>query len=300
MLVALGSGAVGAAMLYLFAHAFFKALLFLGCGSVIHATEKQEVDKLGGLGTRCRSRRRRSSSARWRWPVSSRCRASGRRTRSSSASTWHFNERRAHLVLITLPITALYMMRVFMLTFLGKPKDEHVHEHAHESPPSMTLPLILLAVLAVVSGFVVFEGVGEALGFDSGLLGFVYNLADEPEEFHFDWRIAILSVVLVGAGLAGGRWIWGGDGEPAAARARSRRSYRLFRNRFYIDELYQWVINNVVLGRDASSPCSTATSSTTPASTAPARRPVRGLARQVSSRPASCRTTRWRSSSASS
>ena len=49
MFVALGSGAVGAAMLYLFAHAFFKALLFLGCGSVIHATEQQEVDKLGGL-----------------------------------------------------------------------------------------------------------------------------------------------------------------------------------------------------------------------------------------------------------
>ena len=49
MFVALGSGAVGAAMLYLFVHAFFKALLFLGCGSVIHATEEQEVDELGGL-----------------------------------------------------------------------------------------------------------------------------------------------------------------------------------------------------------------------------------------------------------
>ena len=74
------------------------------------------------------------------------------------------------------------MFRLLFLVFHGESRaDEHVRAHIHESPPVMTVPLIILAVLAVIGGFVVFEGVGKALGFDSGWLGFVY--AHEPEEF---------------------------------------------------------------------------------------------------------------------
>ena len=86
MFVALGSGAVGAAMLYLFAHAFFKALLFLGAGSVIHATEEQEVDKLGGLWDKLPITAPAfiigALAMAGLFPLP----ASGRRTRSSSAS----------------------------------------------------------------------------------------------------------------------------------------------------------------------------------------------------------------------
>jgi NADH-quinone oxidoreductase subunit L len=112
----------------------------------------------------------------------------------------------------------------------------------------MTVPLIILAVLAVISGFVVFEEVGEALGFHSGWLGFVYNHAEGPHEFEVVWWIAITSVVTVVAGIVAGIWFWGGDAEPARrAGAFSPFTYRLFLNRFYIDEVYQFVIDKVIL-----------------------------------------------------
>ena len=151
-------------------------------------------------------------------------------------------------VIASLPITALYMTRVVMLTFFGEPKDQHVHDHAHESAPAMTVPLVILAVLAVVSGFVVFEGVGKALGFHSGFLGFVYNLGEGPEEFKVNWALSAASVIGVAAGILAGVRIWGGAAELATrAGAFSPFFYRLFLNRFYIDEVYQLVIDKVVL-----------------------------------------------------
>jgi NADH-quinone oxidoreductase subunit L len=249
MMVALGSGAVGAAMLYLFVHAFFKALLFLSAGSVIHATEEQEVDKLGGLWDKL--------------PITAPVFVIGALAMAGLvpfSGFWAKDEiivgmRNGHLgwfplalVLISLPITALYMTRVVLLTFFGEPKDHHVHEHAHESAPSMTAPLVLLAVLAFAGGFVVFEGVGKALGFHSGWLGFVYNLAEGPEKYHVNWGLAISSVVLVAAGLAGGVWIWGGDAERSKrAGAASPFLYQLFLHRFYVDEAYQFAIDKIVL-----------------------------------------------------
>ena len=248
MFVALGGGAGGAAMLYLFTHAFFKALLFLSCGSVIHATEEQEVDKLGGLWAKL--------------PITAPAFLVGMLAMAGLvplSGFWAKDEilvglRHADntgalvIVLITLPITAMYMARLFILTFLGEPKDHHVQEHAHESAPAMTGPLALLAVLAVISGFVVFEGVGDAIGFHSGFLGFVYNLAEGPEEFSVNWGLSVLSVVLVGAGLGAGWFFWAGEAKPAkVAGDFSPFGYRMLLNRFYIDELYQFVIDKIVL-----------------------------------------------------
>jgi NADH-quinone oxidoreductase subunit L len=248
MFVALGAGAVGAAMLYLFTHAFFKALLFLACGSVIHATEEQEVDKLGGLWNKL--------------PITAPAFLVGMLAMAGLipfSGFWakdeilvgldHADKTGAfYLVLVTLPITAMYMMRLFLLTFTGKPKDKHVYEHAHESAPTMTVPLIILAVLAVVSGFVVFEGVGEALGFESGFLGFVFNLTEGAEEYAVDWAITITSIVLVVIGLGLGWYFWAGEARPAkVAGDFSPFGYRLLLNKFYIDEAYQIVIDRVVL-----------------------------------------------------
>jgi NADH-quinone oxidoreductase subunit L len=248
MFVALGAGAVGAAMLYLFAHAFFKALLFLSCGSVIHATEEQEVDKLGGLWSKLQ--------------ITAPAFLIGMLSMAGLipfSGFWakdeilvgldHAHKDAAYvLVLITLPITAMYMARVFILTFLGKPKDEHVYEHAHESAPTMTIPLIILAVLATFGGFVVFDEIGEALGFHTGFMGFVYNLHEGPEEFHVDWVITITSIVLVVVGLALGWYFWSGEAKPAKKAAEfSPFGYRLLLNRFYFDEAYQFVIDKIVL-----------------------------------------------------
>jgi NADH-quinone oxidoreductase subunit L len=215
---------------------------------VIHATEEQEVDKLGGL---------------WgKLPITAPAFLIGMLAMAGLvplSGFWAKDEilvglDHAHetgalvIVFITLPITAMYMARVFILTFMGTPKDHHVHEHAHESAPSMTGPLVLLAVLAIVSGFVLFEGVGKAMGFHSGWLGFVYNLAEGPEKFHVDWFLSITSVVLVGIGLGLGWLFWGGEAKPAkVAGDFTPFGYRLLLNRFYIDELYQIIIDKVVL-----------------------------------------------------
>ncbi|MBF6599804.1 MAG: NADH-quinone oxidoreductase subunit L [Dehalococcoidia bacterium] len=249
MFVALGSGAVGAAMLYLLTHAFFKALLFLGCGSVIHATEEQEVDKLGGL---------------WgKLPITAPMFVVGALAMAGLvpfSGYWakdeilvglyngNLNSIALIVTMISLPITAIYMARLVMLTFFGTVKDAHVHGHAHESEPAMSWPLLLLGALAVVSGFVVFEGVGKALGFHSGFLGFIFNAAEGPETFSVNWGLAVGSVALVVTGLGLGTWMWWGDAEPSKrAAAFSPLLYRLFYNRFYIDEVYQFAIDKIVL-----------------------------------------------------
>ena len=251
MMVALGFGeaGVGPAMLYLFAHAFFKACLFLGCGSVIHATEKQDVAELGGLGAKM--------------PITSRTFLVATLAMAGLAPLSGFfakdeilvvAESQSYLVLIlllaTLPITAMYMLRLYLLTFTGEPRDQHAYEHAHESPRVMSWPLVALASLAVVAGFVVFNGVGEAVGIGSGFLGTVENvLVAEAHAFHFDWALAVISTLLVGGGLAVGYRAWTGDRELAHQTALTFPFfYGLFRNRFYVDDFYQWCINNLVLG----------------------------------------------------
>ena len=251
MMVALGFGeaGVGPAMLYLFCHAFFKACLFLSCGSIIHATEKQEVEYLGGLAPKM--------------PWTSKAFLVGSMAMAGLVPLSGFFAKDEILVAAsdfsipvlvlicaTLPITAMYMVRLYLLTFTGQPKDHHAYEHAHEMGPNMTGPVLLLAALALVAGFVVFEPVGEALGLGSGFLAAVeYVLEEHPHEFEFDWTLAIISTALVGAGLAGGLYAWRGEAEPAkAAAARYPFLYALFRNKFYIDDFYQWCINNLILG----------------------------------------------------
>ncbi len=251
MMVALGFGeaGVGAAMLYLFAHAFFKALLFLGCGSVIHATKRQEVSELGGL--------------RKKMPITNATFLIGALSMAGMVplagffakdeilvQANDFNIVVLVLILITLPLTAMYMWRVYALTFLGQPKDERVHEHAHEQAPVMVYPLIALAGLAAVVGFVVFEPVGEAIGLGQGFLETVENvLVADPHHFEFDWPIAIISTLLVGGGLLAAMRIWSGDATIAKeAGARYRFAHQLFLNKFYLDDVYQWIITNVVIG----------------------------------------------------
>ena len=250
MMVALGFGesGVGPAMLYLFAPAFFKACLFLGCGSVIHATEKQEVTELGGL-------RNKMPTTHWTFLVGALAMAGVVPLAGFFAkdeilvAAADFSWAAVVLIMVTLPITAMYMLRLYLLTFTGEPRDRHAYEHAHESPPLMSYPLVALAILAALAGFVVFEPVGEAIGLGSGFLGAVENvLAADVHGFALDWAMAAVSTLLVLGGLAAGYQVW--SGEAALAKewgARFPFLYRLFRNKFYVDDFYQWCINNVVL-----------------------------------------------------
>jgi len=150
------------------------------------------------------------------------------------------------LVLLTLPMTALYMARVFILTFLGETKDEEARELAHESPPSMLVPLGLLTVLTVVAGFVVFDQVGEAMGFPGGIGEVIY--LHDPHAFEFDVAVTLGSIGLVALGLLGGWYAYAVRIElPARMTATFRPVHTLLVNKFYIDDLYQAIIDRIIL-----------------------------------------------------
>jgi NADH-quinone oxidoreductase subunit L len=247
MFVALGLGAVSAAMFHLFTHAFFKALLFLGSGSVIHATHQQEVEQLGGL--------------RRKLPITTLTFIIGSLALAGIfplAGFWskdeilHAASTEGSAVVYVLLVgaamlTAIYSTRLVLLTFFGEPKDHHAYDHAHESPPLMTVPLLILAALAVVAGFVIFGGVGRALGFPGGIGEVVFT--HEPHAFEPDWAFAATALAASVAGIGIGLAYWGGDARRAvSARAWAPDLHQLLVNRYYIDDLYQGIIDRVILG----------------------------------------------------
>jgi len=153
-------------------------------------------------------------------------------------------------LLLSLPVTAMYMTRLFILTFLGAPKDAEAHEHAHESPLTMAAPLGLLAVLSLVSGFVVFDQVGRALGLSGGIGELIF--LHEPEAFDFDIGVAALSSALVALGILAGWYAWAVRPElPQRAAERLRPAHALLVNKYYLDDLYQTIIDRVVLAGSA-------------------------------------------------
>ena len=246
MFVGLGTGHVTAAMFYLFVHAFFKALLFLGAGSVLHATEQQEVEQMGGLGRKM--------------PVTAATFAIGALAMAGLpplSGFWakddilkvnfdHSNPIVFVLVALSVALTALYMARLVILVFTGKPRNRRAYNHAHDAEPFMTVPLLLLAGLTLVAGFVALDGVGEVLGFPGGIGKFVFSEA--PEAFEASAAVVLVSVVLALAGLIGGYYIWWGEAQPAKQIAAALpQAYRVLRNKYYIDEVYQAGINYVVL-----------------------------------------------------
>jgi len=150
------------------------------------------------------------------------------------------------VTLLSVVITALYMTRLFLRTFLFAPRDRDSAEHAHDAELVMTVPLLLLAALTLVGGFVVFDGVGDALGFPGGFSKFVF--LDEAESFHFATDVAIISTALALSGIVVGWYFWSYEAKPAErAGEMFRPVYNLLANRYYIDNVYQFVIDRVVL-----------------------------------------------------
>ncbi len=246
MMVALGAKSVTAAMFYLFVHGFFKALLFLASGNVIHGTERQDVKELGGLQSKM--------------PLTALAFGVGVLSMAGlipfsgfwakdailHAAQSHLNAAVVGWLSFSIFLTALYMARLYLLTFTGRPRDEHAHEHAHEAPPVMLWPVLTLAVLSTVTGFWAFDQVGEALGFPGGIGRFVFF--EEPESFHFTAGTAAISIVAVVVGLAVALWAWGGEAAPARRLAETFRPvHNLLLNGYYIDRFYQWIIDRVVL-----------------------------------------------------
>lgn len=162
MFFALGVSAYGAAIFHLMTHAFFKALLFLGAGSVIHAmSDEQDMRKMGGIWKKIPFTYAMmwiGSLALAGIPVFAGYYSKDMILETAYADQSWFGDIAFTLGIIAALLTAFYSWRLILMTFHGKPRaDKHVMDHVHESPPVMTIPLVVLAVGAVFSGSVFYD-----------------------------------------------------------------------------------------------------------------------------------------------
>jgi NADH-quinone oxidoreductase subunit L len=267
MFLALGVGAFAAGVFHVFTHAFFKALLFLGAGSVIHAMSgEQDMRNMGAL-------EQKIPKTYWTmliatWAIAGIPPFAGFFSKDEILwQTWT-SEGGAYRILwgigyLTALMTAFYMFRLIYLTFYSKPRMSHeVEHHVHESPASMTVPLIVLAAMSLFAGFLgwphslggsdrfakyldpVFAR-GEAhVMIEEGKAGQL--AAGEKEEEHTSPTEYVLMFLSVAAALAG----WGlarrayanaekGYVEPIAAAAPP--VYNTLLNKYYVDEGYDYV-----------------------------------------------------------
>jgi NADH-quinone oxidoreductase subunit L len=236
MMLGLGAGSLAAGMFHLFTHAFFKALLFLCAGSVIHAVETNDIREMGGL--------RRAMPITWLTMGLGALSLSGFPLFSGFWSKDEILESATRagpillaFALITVFLTAFYTFRMFFLTFHGSYRG---HEHPHESPPVMTVPLMIFAVPAVLVGF---WGSFLVDGFQRFLMGAEAEI--EPVNFTLDTTSALLA--LAGIGLA---WVMYGRPSPLPQRLGALLGgapYRVLLHRYYVDEFYMWLIDHTAL-----------------------------------------------------
>jgi NADH-quinone oxidoreductase subunit L len=236
MMLGLGAGGIAIGIFHLFNHAFFKALLFLGAGSVNHATGTFDMREMGGLRKfmpwTYATFLIASISIAGIWPL---------------AGFWSKDEILASalenqpilfvLAMITVFMTAFYMFRVVFMTFGGDYRGggAEAHGQPHESPPVMVMPMVILAILAVVSGFWnvtghfdAFMGHGETHSFAEGFFGILTH--------SLPWVSLILAGlgILLAYAIYSAKWL-------SAERIGSmfKPLYNLFLHKYWLDELYE-------------------------------------------------------------
>ena len=244
MILSLGAFGYTAAIFHLMAHGFSKALLFLGAGSVLHSTEFQETGEMGGL--------------RKVMPVTAIVFSIGALSLGGIpilAGFWskdeilvavndHRNVTFIVLTLFTALLSALYMGRAMFLVFFGPLKDQN--SHAHESPILMTLPMVLLGVLALGFGLISFNWPGSFGGI--GTFVFFDPLRGHGESFHFEVWLGALSIVMAVAAFFAAYQVYVRKSISLdGARARNSGFLKIVENKYYFDEVYQWIVDRVVL-----------------------------------------------------
>lgn len=227
-------GALGymSSMFHLFTHAMFKALLFLGAGSIIHAVHSNDMKDMGGL-------RKYMPITHATFLIA--CLAiagippfSGFVSKDEiMTAAYSFSTGMGVWMTITAGITAFYMFRLYYNIFWGKEYVAHGGHKPHESPRSMTYPLMFLALLTIVGGFIPF---GKFVTADRT----AYNI-------HLDWKIAVISVVvaLIAIGIATMLYMKESK-RPAALANKIRGLYNASYNKFYIDEVYMFITKKII------------------------------------------------------
>ncbi|HXJ04655.1 MAG TPA: NADH-quinone oxidoreductase subunit L [Candidatus Acidoferrum sp.] len=267
MFLACGVGAFSAGIFHLMTHAFFKALLFLAAGSVIHAMGgEQDMRHMGGL------------SKKIKWTYATMLTATlaiagfpplaGFFSKDSILFSAFQSENGGPntgrilygIGLLTALLTSFYMFRLVFLTFFGKQRYDEHHIHVHESPWSMLGPLVILAVLSIVGGWFAAPTFWGGPDYFTNFLGPVFgggaeSAATEAAAHSLELTLALVAVVtaLIGFGIA--FWLYiRRPGKPEALAKSMRGIYTTLLNKYYVDEFYaatvvkplMWVSTNVL------------------------------------------------------
>ena len=254
MMVALGvctstdphEGGLGymAGMFHLFTHAMFKALLFLGAGSIIHAVHSNEMSAMGGL-------RKYMPVTHITFLIA--CLAiagippfSGFFSKDEILTAcFRFSPVMGWIMTVIAAMTAFYMFRLYYGIFWGSSEpgqksasdESHSHQHTpHESPLAMTVPLMFLAAVTIVAGLIPF--------------GHFVSSNGEAYTIHLDWGVAGTSIAIAVISIAVATYMYKGEKQPVAD-ALPRRFNGLWTaayHRFYIDEVYQFITHRIIFG----------------------------------------------------
>ena len=255
MFLACGVGAFSAGIFHLMTHAFFKALLFLAAGSVIHAMGgEQDMNRMGGL----------SKKIRWTYltmlaatlAIAGFPPFAGFFSKDSILLSAFQNEYGGRNVgyalygfgLATALLTAFYMFRLVFLTFHGKQRYDERQVHVHESPKSMLVPLMILALLSIAGGWLAAPamlnmGPDYFAKFLQPVFGGVEAAGVEAEAHSLELWLAGVAVVTAFIGFLVALWLYLKRPEKAEGLAKSlRRAYIILLNKYYVDELYAALI----------------------------------------------------------
>lgn len=242
MVLAVGVGAYTSGMFHLVTHAFFKALLFMGAGSVMHAMHDViDIRRFGGLKDKMPSTYRTfliGGAALAGFPFIT---AGFYSKDEILAKTFEDHKFLYAIGLLTAFLTAFYTFRAIYLTFHGEPRDRNLYDQAHENKPVMTLPLWILAGLSIVGGFI---GLPSGLGLPNWLEGWlepIHHTAHHASVATEIVLIAISSVVaILGIFLAYRVYLQRSDIAEDESRLYGS-VYNLLLNKYYVDELYDAV-----------------------------------------------------------
>jgi len=241
MFLALGTGNYVAAVFHVLTHAFFKALMFLGSGSVIHAMGgEQDIRKMGGL-----HKKMKITSVTFLigcLAIAGIPGFSGFFSKDEIlAGTFAHSPLLYGIALFAALLTAFYMFRLYFVTFTGTFRGTHDQEHhLHESPAAMTFPLIVLAILSIIGGYV---GVPEVLGGHHELAGYlspVVKSAEHHLDHNTEYMLMGLSTILVVISIS---FAWM-KFKNYKVEGEANGLGKVLENKWYVDELYQAAIVN--------------------------------------------------------
>ncbi len=236
-----GSLGYMASMFHLFTHAMFKALLFLGAGCIIHAVHSNEMSAMGGL-------RKYMPITHITFLIA--CLAisgippfSGFFSKDEILSAcFAYSPFMGWIMTAIAAMTAFYMFRLYFGIFWGtENKQLHAEHTPHEAPLTMTFPLMFLAVVTCVAGFIPF--------------GHFVSADGQAYDIHLDWNVAGTSIVIAVGAIALATYIYMGECQPVAEAAAEKlqKLHRWAYKRFYMDEVYQYITHRIIFAHISKS-----------------------------------------------